>query len=144
MTGHAHPLAARHQITVALDIEGAVGIQAAEHHSVNAQFTAHSDISRHALHFQVAVEEVAATGTDNHMQASRREHTASHLDFTVTGRRSALGDAGTQFHAVGPTFLCSQAGLHTVGTHFYHKLLTFHRYLNLSCQLNVPLMTDHK
>ena len=63
------------------------------------------------------------------MQTRRGQHTASHLDFAITGRRATLGNTGAQFHTVGSPFLCRQAGFHPVGTHFYHKFLTFHLFI---------------
>ena len=124
---HAHARRARHQVAVFLYIDGTIGIEAAKHHAIDAQFAAHGNVSRHALHLQVGVEEVAATRTDNDVEARRCQHTACHLDFAIAGCRATLGDACTQLHTVGATLLSRKAGFHAVGADFHHEIVTFHR-----------------
>ena len=114
------------QACVCLGVEGAVGAQTAEDHAVDAEFTAGADVVDHALQLELRVEEVAASRTDDDMQACGLQSSARTLveqvpclvDLAIGWRGATLGDAGAELHAVGTALLCSNATLHAVGADF--------------------------
>jgi hypothetical protein len=122
--GHGHSSGSGHQHLGDLLVDGAIGAQRTNHHTMATGTLAKFDVANHTLHLSGGVDKVAATWTYQHVHLDATEG-YGRTDQARRRRDAAFAQSGTKFHTVSATAFGSYGRLNVATTDFQYLIHVF-------------------